>query len=74
MRKAKKKLHRMPKLSFIDQVVYWLGLLLLSAVYFAMALIPLLFRDRISFADPAVIAVSENASVMWVLLPCLTFF
>lgn len=74
MKKAKKKLHRMPKLSFIDQVVYWLGLLLLSAVYFTMALVPLLLRDRVSFADPAVIAVSENASVMWVLLPCLTFF
>lgn len=74
MRKARKKLHQMPKLSFIDQVVYWLGLLLLSAVYFAMALLPLFLRDRISFSDPAVMAVSENASVMWILLPCLTFF
>ena len=74
MRKAKKKLHRMPKLSLLDQIVYWSGLILLCATYFALSFIPVILRNRIAFSDDAVVAVSEHASVIWAVLPCLTFF
>lgn len=73
MRKAKKNLHRMPKLSFLDQMLYWIGLLLLGASYLLLVLSPMLLRDKIAFSDDAVIAVTETASAFWAVIPCLSF-
>lgn len=74
MRKAKKNLHRMPKLSFLDQVIYWAGLLLLGICWFALAFSPLLLRDWIAFSEEAVVAAREHASSLWILVPWMTFF
>lgn len=74
-RKPKKRRKQMPPLFFVDQVIYWAILLLLIAVYFLLALGPLLLKDRIAFADDAVIAANtDKANTLWHLIPWMTFF
>ncbi len=73
-RKAKKKLHRMPPLSFVDKLIYWFLMLLLCCIYFAMLIGDLILRDKIAFQDPTVVAKYDHASLLWLLVPWMTFF
>lgn len=73
-RKAKKRMHKMPPLSFRDQLIYWTVFLLLCAADLALLLGPMPWRRKIAFSDPTVIAWEENASMLWQFVPLLTFF
>lgn len=73
-RKAKKKLHRMPPLSFVDKLIYWFLMLLLCCIYFGMLIGDLILRDKIAFQDPTVVAKYDHASLLWLLVPWMTFF
>lgn len=73
-RKAKKRLHQMPPLSFVDNLIYWAIFVLLCVAYFVLLLGPLYLRHKIAFSDTAVIAVEDNASTWWLIVPWMTFF
>ena len=73
-RKAKKRMHWMPPLSFLDKLIYWMILFVLCAAYIALLLGPLQLRRKIAFADEAVIAAEDNFSTWWLAVPWLTFF
>lgn len=73
-RKAKKRLHPMPPLSFGDKLIYWTIVLLLCAMYILLLFGTLYLRDRIAFADTSVIAVEDNISTYWLGVPWMTFF
>ena len=73
-RKAKKRMHLMPPLSFLDKLIYWMILFVLCAAYIVLLLGPLQLRHKIAFADEAVIAVEDNISTWWLAVPWLTFF
>jgi len=72
-RKAKKRMHKMPPLSFVDQLIYWCILLFLITAYFFLLFGPIWLRQKIAFADPAVIAVEDNVGIFWGLIPLFTF-
>ncbi len=73
-RKAKKKMHRMPPLSFLDKLIYWTIFLVLAVSYLVLLLGPLSLRNKIAFADTAVIAVHDHTSVLWLIVPWMTWF
>lgn len=73
-RKAKKKIHRMPPLSFVDKFIYWTVFVLLCAADIALLFGPLWLRNVIAFADASVVASYDHASYLWALLTGLTFF
>ena len=73
-RKAKKKMHRMPPLSFVDKLIYWFLMALLIAAYFALLIGVLMLRDKIAFWDSTVVAKYDHASLLWMLVPWMTFF
>ena len=73
-RKAKKKVHKMPPLSFLDKMIYWIIFLLLCGAYAALLFGPLQLRHVIAFSDESVIAVEDHASSWWLTVPWLTFF
>lgn len=73
-RKAKKRLHKMPPLSFADKLIYWSIFLLLGAAYLILLLGPLYLRRRIALSDAAVIASDDHASIFWLGVPWMTFF
>ena len=73
-RKAKKKLHRMPPLSFVDKLIYWLIMALLIATYFALPMGVFLLRDRIAYQDTTVVAKYDHGSLLWLLVPWMTYF
>ena len=72
-RKAKKKLHPMPKLSALDQCIYMTILALIIAVTFSGVLLPVFLRRAVAAADAA-IAVMEDASILWCFPACFSFF
>lgn len=72
-RKAKKRLHQMPPLSFVDKSIYWLILLVLLALYFLLSFGTLFLRHKIAFQDEMVIACEDNISFLWFLVPWMTF-
>ena len=72
-RKAKKRLHQMPPLSFVDKSIYWFILLVLLALYFLLTLGTLFLRRKIAFQDEMVIACEDNISFLWFLVPWMTF-
>ncbi len=71
--KAKKRLHRMPPLSFVDKLIYWTAFLLLIAGTIALIFFPLYLRRKIAFSDSAAIAMADHASLLWLLVPLMTF-
>lgn len=73
-RKAKKKMHRMPPLSFVDKLIYWLIMALLIATYFTLPMGVFLLRDRIAYQDATVVAKYDHASLLWLLIPWMTYF
>ncbi len=73
-RKAKRRVHQMPRLSLSDKLIYWFLMLLLIIVYFLLLLLPLDLRRWIAFRDEAVIASADSASLLWLLVPWITFF
>lgn len=65
-RKAKKRLHPMPKLGFPDQCLYWLGMILTGGGSLAAMIAPFILRDQIAFADDrAVAAISGKGELHW---------
>lgn len=73
-RKAKKRIHQMPPLSFVDKLIYWAIFALLCVACFVLLFGPLYWRHIIAFSDTAVIAVDDNASTWWLIVPWMTFF
>lgn len=72
-RKAKKKLHPMPKLSALDQGIYMTILALIIAVSFSGVLLPVFLRRAVAAADAA-IAVAGDAGILWCFPACFSFF
>lgn len=72
-RKAKNRMHRMPKLSFLDKTIYWLAMLLLCALYCGLLFGTIILRNKIAFRDEMVIACEDNISFLWLLVPWMTF-
>ena len=73
-KKAKKRLHKMPPLSFADKLIYWTIFIVLCVVYVVLFFGPLYLRHKIAFSDEAVIAVADHASLWWLIVPWITFF
>lgn len=73
-RKAKKKVHKMPPLSLVDKLIYWLIMLFLCPVYLALMFVPFYLQNVIAFADDTVIAAQEHISSVWHLVTWMTFF
>lgn len=73
-KKAKKKMHRMPPLSFLDKLIYWFLMALLCCTYLALGLGAFVLRDKIAYQDATVVAKYDHASLLWLLVPCMTFF
>ena len=73
-RKAKKKMHQMPKLSALDQFIYWVIFVLLALLWFGVILAHIFLRKHIAFADEMVVATEDRASFLWVMVPWMTFF
>jgi len=73
-KKAKKRTHRMPPLSWLDKVIYWVIMLVLCILYVGLLFGTIALRNKIAFQDEMVIACEDNASFLWLLVPWLTFF
>lgn len=73
-RKAKKRVHQMPRLSFADKLIYWMIMLIFIAFYIALFAIPLCLREAVAFADETVMAKTDHASFLWSLPGWMTFF
>lgn len=74
VRKAKKRVHRMPPLSLTDKLIYWFFFVLFVAATFILAILPFDLRSLIAFSDPAVIAVMDDGVVVLGLFPFITIF
>lgn len=73
-RKAKKRMHKMPPLSFVDKLIYGI-LFLLHLTLSYILLLELLHLCRvIAFADISVVAVAARSGILWVIIPWLTYF
>ena len=73
-RRTKKRVRKMPPLTFVDKLIYWAVFVLQCAACFGLLLGHINLRRRIAFSDTAVIAVDENASTWWIIVPWMTFF
>lgn len=73
-RKAKKRMHKMPPLSFVDKAIYWFIFLLLCGANIVLLFGPLHLRHMIAFADESVAAAEDNISTYWLVVPWMTFF
>ena len=73
-RKAKKKMHKMPPLSFVDKLIYWTIFAVLCAAYLTLLFGPMHLRRVIAFSDETVAAAEDNASMWWLVIAWVTFF
>lgn len=73
-RKAKKKLHAMPKLSVVDRLIYWSIFAVLCVLWISLGFLPFVMDNRIAFADEMVTAYNEHVSQLWMMVPWMTFF
>lgn len=73
-RKGKKRMHRMPPLSLGDKLIYWAIFLLLCGAYLVVLFGPLHLRNLIAFEDESVVAAVDHISVLWLVVPWMTFF
>ncbi len=71
--KKKKKL-KMPPLSFLDKVVYWIALSLLIGLCYFFLVVQQQMRRAIAFDDMSIIASGDNFSACWFLVPVCTLF
>ena len=55
-KKAKKKLHPMPKLGFRAQLIYITAMILTMGGALAVMILQMILQDRIAFSDPEVVA------------------
>lgn len=63
--KAKKKLHPMPKLGFVDQMIYTIGYLLIVAVLVLLFWFRFYFVEDLAVAEPGAVAYEAHGSVYW---------
>ena len=73
-RKAKKQMHKMPPLSFLDKLLYWSIFLLLAVAYLILLFGPMYLRHKIAFSDEMVMAAEAHVSSLWLIVPWMTFF
>lgn len=73
-KKAKRRIHQMPRLSPLDKLIYRIMMMLLIAVYFLSLFIPFHLRELISFRDDTVIAATSGGDILLILIPWITFF
>lgn len=73
-RKAKKRMHKMPPLSFVDKLIYWSIFLLLAVDYLLLLFGPMYLRHKIAFSDEMVLAAEAHVSNLWLIVPWMTFF
>ncbi len=73
-RKAKKKIHPMPPLSFVDQCIYWLGFILMMAFNIGIWVVHSHMRRAIAFSDESVLASGEATGIVWIFLPFFVTF
>lgn len=73
-RKAKKRMHLMPPLSFVDKMIYWLIMLVLCVLYCGLFFSVIALRNKIAFQDELVIAKVDGISLLWAFVPWVTFF
>lgn len=73
-KKSKKRKPQMPPLSFVDKVIYGLIMLVLVGAYIGLLLGTFALRNQIAFREEMVVAVEENGSMLWLLVPWMTFF
>lgn len=68
MRRAKKKVHPMPKLGWKDLLLYWTGMLITGGGAVLAIFYPLVVREDIVFRDTNVIASSGRGGIhfMWI--------
>lgn len=55
-RKAKKRVHPMPKLGWKDNLLYWSAMILIGCGWLASIFAPVILCDEIAFADERVVA------------------
>ncbi len=72
-KKAKKKVHRMPPLSFADRCIYWAAVLIIFAIDGFLVLFPFWNWHRIAFREEAVVAAHMTAGVLWMGIPWFVF-
>lgn len=75
MRKAKKKVHPMPKLGWKDMLLYWSGMLLTGSGTIMALIIPLRIRDDIAFVNTDVVAstiLDDGVHFLWLMLWLIT--
>lgn len=65
VKKANKKIHKMPKLSLLDQLIYWMIFLLIIIFSFGPLLLSYYLNPVIAFADEMVVVSVEHASILW---------
>ncbi len=73
-KKSKKRKLRMPPLSFVDKMIYALVLLALGALDVGLLFGTIVLRNKIALRDEMVVAVEDNASLLWLLVPWMTVF
>ena len=75
MRKAKKKIHPMPKLGWKDQFLYWSVMAAFGCIAIVSFAYPLIVRDNVAYGDLSVIATDRDLAPMqflWIFLWCIT--
>ena len=77
-RKAKKKIHPMPKLGWKDQLLYWSAMLITGIGAFVLLLFPAYYRDKLADSNPFALswATGEGSLhhlwlVFWLFLACI---
>ncbi len=73
-KRKKKKIHSMPKLSFVDKLIYWSIFAILCVAWALVAALPMLLSSDIAFQDETVIASHYRATILWALISWMTFF
>lgn len=72
--KRRKNKQKMPPLSFLDKVIYWLAFLLLFVVYIVSLVCPIRMRRIIAFSEESVVATHGNTGLWWLMIPHAVFF
>ena len=77
-RKAKKKIHPMPKLGWKDQLLYWTAMLTTGVGAFALLLFPAYYRDKLSDSNPLALSWSTGEGSLhhlwlgfWLFFACI---
>ena len=73
-RKAKKKIHPMPKLGWKDQLLYWAGMLTAGIVALFCLFFPTHYRNKLSATNPALLSWDVGSGYLHSLWFCFWLF